>query len=173
LTAQYITKEHQNIVEIFTESQQTLVKCSRLKLELGFIGPDGSDQSSVGAHSSQSSNQIQSTAIQAMKRLTPSQKIQMGINQERFIQYYIQELLTHLQNENQELRNKVQHYQEVVNQNVTQSYLQQRLAKMAQLTKQAQSYIILTQKLKQRTDSFISQNLDQQISNVKEISKIC
>ena len=97
----------------------------------------------------------------------------MGINQERFIQYYIQELLTHLQNENQELRNKVQHYQEVVNQNVTQSYLQQRLAKMAQLTKQAQSYIILTQKLKQRTDSFISQNLDQQISNVKEISKIC
>ena len=43
----------------------------------------------------------------------------MGINQERFIQYYIQELLTHLQNENLELRNKVQHYQEVVNQNVT------------------------------------------------------
>ena len=97
----------------------------------------------------------------------------MGINQERFIQYYIQELLTHLQNENLELRNKVQHYQEVVNQQVTQDYLHHRLSTMSHLTKQAQSYIILTQKLKHRTNSFISQNLDQQISNVEEISKIC
>lgn len=104
------TKVGREIVQTFAQSQQILAKCLRLKQELGLSltsSPGASDSSLTNKPSSDSGSttgKSSSTPQQLLKKLTINQKLVMAMEQERFIQTFVQGLLRQAQEQNQALR---------------------------------------------------------------------